>query len=348
MEYRKLGNTEIEVSAICLGTMTWGQQNTKLEAFEQMDYATGEGINFIDTAEMYPVPPNPDTATTTEQYIGDWLRERGNRESIVLATKVTGRGDVNPGVSHFRDGPRLSRTQVRQALDDSLHRLRTDYVDLYQLHWPERKTNFFGKLGYVHEEDDDAIPIEETLDALGELVREGKVRAIGLSNETPWGLMEFLRQAENKALPRVVSIQNPYSLVNRTFEVGLAEMAIREQVGLLAYSPLAFGTLSGKYLRGQQPANTRLTLFERFSRYNNPRNERAVGEYVALAEEHGLDPAQMALAYTVGRPFVTSAIIGATTMDQLRANIASAALTLPEEVMAGIETIHSNNPNPAP
>lgn len=349
MKYRKLGDTAIEISVIGLGTMTWGQQNSRDDACEQLDYAFDQGINFIDAAEMYPVPPRPETQGRTEEYIGHWLANRpGARDRIVLASKVSGNGDGNAGVRHIRDCPRLSRTQIRQALDDSLQRLQTDYLDLYQVHWPERKANFFGKLGYVHSDDGDTIPIEETIEALGELVKEGKIRHIGISNETPWGMMEYLRLSQSRSLPRVVSIQNPYSLVNRTFEVGLAEMAIREQVGLLAYSPLAFGTLSGKYLNGQRPANSRITLFDRFTRYMNDRADRAVAAYVDLARQHGLDPAQMALAYVNSRPFVTSTLIGATTMEQLRANIASIDIDLDNELLSGIEEIHNGNPSPAP
>ncbi|BFM14980.1 NADP(H)-dependent aldo-keto reductase [Maricurvus nonylphenolicus] len=347
MEYRQLGNTDLKVSAICLGTMTWGQQNTQDEAFEQMDYARDNGINFFDTAEMYPVPPRPETQGSTETCIGNWLAARGGREDLILASKVTGRGSSNAGMGHVRNGPRLSRDHIREAIAGSLERLQTDYLDLYQVHWPERQTNFFGQLGYRHS-DNDGIAIRETLEALAELVTEGKVRYIGLSNETPWGLMEYLRLAREYDLPAVVSVQNPYSLVNRTYEVGLAEMSIREKAGLLAYSPLAFGVLSGKYLNGQRPEKGRITLFERFTRYTNERTEAATQAYVDLAREHGLDPSQMALAFVTGQPFVTSNIIGATTMEQLKINIDSANVQLSEEVLKGIEAIHRANPNPAP
>jgi len=347
MEYRQLGKTDLNVSLICLGTMTWGEQNSEAEAFEQLDYALDQGVNFIDCAEMYPVPPRPETQGRTEEYIGNWLAARGSRDKVVLATKVTGRGDSNPGVAHLRGGPRLDRAQIHKACDDSLQRLRTDTIDLYQVHWPERQTNFFGRLGYQHGEDD-GIAIAETLDALAELVKAGKVRHIGLSNETAWGMHRYLRLAAHGSKPRIASIQNPYSLLNRTFEVGCAEMAIREQCGLLVYSPLAFGVLSGKYLGGKKPAGARLTLFERFQRYTNARALQATEAYVQLAREFGLDPAQMALAFINGQPFVTSNIIGATTMEQLRSNIASAQIQLTDDQLAAIESVHAQNPNPAP
>lgn len=347
MLYRKLGQTDIEVSLIGLGTMTWGEQNTQDQAFSQMDYAVDHGINFFDCAEMYPVPPRPETQGRTEAYIGNWLAKTGKRDQIVLATKATGRGDANTGMGHIRGGPRLSREQIMQAVEDSLSRLQTDYIDLYQLHWPERRTNFFGKLGYQHS-DDDGIGIEETLSALAELVQQGKVRHIGLSNESAWGVMEFLRLSREEGLPRIVSIQNPYNLLNRSFEVGLAECAIRELVGLIAYSPLAFGVLSGKYLNGALPDNSRLTLFKRFVRYGNPQAEAATQAYVTLAREHGLEPTQMAIAFVNRQQFLTSNLIGATTMEQLRSNIAAVDLSLSEELMAGIEAIHTQYCNPSP
>lgn len=346
MEYRNLGRTNLRVSAICLGTMTWGEQNTETEAHAQLDTALEYGVNFIDTAEMYPVPPRAETYGTTERYIGTWLKARANRDRIVLATKVVGRGDGFPYVRNGR--PRLDRTHIEAALAESLKRLQTDYIDLYQLHWPDRSTNFFGKLGYEHPADDTFVPLQETLAVLADLVRAGKVRHVGISNETPWGAMTYLRLAEHAGLPRIVSIQNPYSLLNRTFEIGLAEIAHREDVGLLAYSPLGFGVLSGKYLHGARPAGARLTLFTRFSRYNNARAGRAAEAYVTLARLYGLDPAQMALAYINKRRFVTSNIIGATNLSQLRANLASIDLKLPAEVISGIEAIHQDNPNPSP
>ena len=345
MPQRPLGRTEIKVSVICLGTMTWGEQNTETEAHEQLDYALSQGVNFIDTAEMYPVPPQAPTQGRTEAYIGTWFAARKNRDRVILATKAAGPGDW---VKYVRGGPRFSKESLAGAVDESLKRLKTDYIDLYQLHWPERVTNFFGKLGYAHVPGKDGIPIAETLAALGDLVQTGKIREVGLSNETPWGLMQFLRASENSDLPRVVSIQNPYSLLNRTFEIGLAEMAIREQVGLLAYSPLAFGMLTGKYAGGARPEGARLTLYKRFSRYTNPQAESATEQYVALAKQHGLDPAQMALAYINSRDFVTANIIGATSLEQLRTNIASAQITLSKDVLTSIENIHAQQPNPAP
>ncbi|KKK71570.1 hypothetical protein LCGC14_2912590, partial [marine sediment metagenome] len=322
MKYCKLGKTGLDVSLIALGTMTWGEQNTPQQAFEQMDYALDHGINFFDVAEMYPVAPKPETQGLSEDYIGQWLSKTGNRDKIILATKVTGRGDANPGTAHIRGGPRLSREHIHQAIDDSLSRLQTDYVDLYQVHWPERSTNFFGELGYKHGEDD-GIAIEETLSALSELVTQGKVRHLGISNETPWGVMEYLRLAKENDWPRIASIQNPYNLLSRAADVGLAEIAIREKVSMLAYSPLAFGMLSGKYIGGKKPAGSRLALFDRFIRYGNPYAEAATEAYVELAQQHQLEADQMALAFVNSREFMTSNIIGATSMEQLQRNIAS-------------------------
>ncbi|CAE6898590.1 putative NADP(H)-dependent aldo-keto reductase Tas [Pseudomonas marincola] len=345
MQFRQLGKTDITVSALCLGTMTWGEQNSQSEGIAQIDRAKEYGVNFIDTAEMYPVPPRAETYTKTEQIIGEYFKQRGDRADWVLASKIAGPGN---GIDYIRDGQlRHNRQHIREAVDSSLKRLQTDWIDLYQLHWPERPTNFFGQLDYKHQESQ-FTAFEETLDALAEQVKAGKIRHVGLSNETPWGTMEFLKLAESRNLPRCVSIQNPYSLLNRTFEIGLAEVAIREQCGLLAYSPLAFGMLSGKYENGARPADARLTLFSRFARYSNPQAVTACSRYVALAKEHGLDPAQMALAFVTARPFVTSNIIGATTMEQLESNLASSELTLSSEVMEGIQAIHTAQPNPAP
>ncbi|CAD5106817.1 NADP(H)-dependent aldo-keto reductase [Zestomonas carbonaria] len=345
MEYRQLGRTDLEASALCLGTMTWGEQNSREEAFAQIDMARAAGVNFIDTAEMYPVPPRAETYSRTEQIIGDYFQARGNRADWILASKVAGPGN---GIAHIRGGQlRHDRRNIISALDASLQRLRTDWIDLYQLHWPERSTNFFGQLGYRHVEES-FTPLTETLQVLAEQVQAGKIRHIGLSNETPWGAMKFLQLADELGLPRMVSIQNPYNLLNRSFEVGLAEVAIREQCGLLAYSPLAFGMLSGKYENGARPANARITLFSRFSRYTNPQAQAACSRYVALAREHGLDPAQMALAFVTAQPFVTSNILGATSLEQLESNLVSFELRLSEEVLAGIEAIHREQPNPAP
>ncbi|MGE8496205.1 MAG: NADP(H)-dependent aldo-keto reductase [Pseudomonas sp.] len=345
MNYRTLGRTDLNVSALCLGTMTWGEQNVASEAFAQIERAKAYGINFIDTAEMYPVPPRAETYSKTEQIIGEYFKTRGDRADWILATKIAGPGN---GITHIRDGQlKFNRQHIVAALDASLKRLQTDWIDLYQMHWPERPTNFFGQLGYRHQETD-FTPLEETLSVLEEQVKAGKIRHIGLSNETPWGAMKFLQLAESRGLPRAVSIQNPYNLLNRSFEVGLAEVAIREQCGLLAYSPLAFGMLSGKYEGGARPANARISLFSRFTRYTNPQTESACSQYVALARQHGLDPAQMALAFVTAQPFVTSNIIGATTLEQLESNLTSSELTLSEEVLAGIEAIHKAQPNPAP
>ena len=348
MKYSLVGNTDLKVSRICLGTMTWGEQNSEAEAHEQLDYAQSLEINFIDTAEAYPVPPRAETYGTTESHIGTWLKKRQTRDKIILATKVAGPGEI---ASHIRGGPHLNRHHIRQALEGSLQRLQTDYIDIYQVHWPERSTNFFGKLGYTPSENDENIQIEETLTALGEFVKEGKIRYVGVSNETPWGVMTYLKLAEQHGLPRIVTIQNPYCLLNRTYEIGLAEISHREQVGLLAYSPLAGGVLSGKYLNDARPAGARISLFSRFDRYiKSEYGIKATEAYVRLAIQHGLDPAQMALAYVNSRPFLTSTIIGATTMKQLKADIASIHLELDmdEEVLEGIEAIHQQYPNPCP
>ena len=346
MEYSTLGNTDIKVSRICLGTMTWGEQNSEAEAHEQLDYALARGVNFIDTAELYPVPPRAETQGLTETHIGAWLARQKRRDQVIIATKVCARGEWLP---YLRDGQnKLDRRNINLALDASLKRLQTDYIDLYQLHWPERDANFFGKLGYHHAPEKDGVAIEETLAALAELVQAGKVRHIGISNETAWGAAEYLRLAREKQQPRIVSIQNPYNLLNRTFEIGLAEFAQREQVGLLAYSPLGFGVLSGKYLNDARPAGSRLALFDHFTRYTNPEASAATGAYVRLAKENGLDAAGMALAYVNSRPFLTSNIIGATGMAQLKANIDSIELKLSKDLIRALEAIHVAHPNPCP
>lgn len=352
MEYRRLGRTDVRLSALCLGTMTWGQQNTEAEAHEQLDYAFDRGVNVLDTAEMYPVPPKAATVHRTEEIIGNWLARRGNRERAIVATKVAGRAVRNPSAppafEWIRGGPRLDARHVAAALDASLKRLRTDYIDIYQMHWPERRVNNFGTLAYAHEPRDDDVPLAETLDALGDAVRAGKVRHVGVSNETPWGTMQCLLAANGGGAPRVVSIQNPYSLLNRSFEHGLAEIAHREDVGLLAYSPLGGGVLSGKYMNGHRPPGSRLVTFDRFQRYSGGRAEAATVEYVETARAAGLDPAQMALAFVTSRPFLVSNIIGATTMAQLESNLASADLTLPADVEARIEEIHERYTYPCP
>ena len=352
MDTRRLGRTDLRVSSLCLGTMTWGEQNSEAEAHEQLDRAFDRGIDFLDTAEMYPVPPRAETAHRTEEIIGTWLARPGNRERAVVATKVTGRAAENPSAppsfGWIRGGPRLDAGHVAAALDASLARFRTDYIDLYQIHWPERRVNNFGTLGYRHAPRGDDIALEETLSALGDAVRAGKVRHVGLSNETPWGTMRYLDAAERRGLPRAVSIQNPYSLLNRSFENGLAEIAHREDVGLLAYSPLGGGVLSGKYLGGASPPGSRLAEFGGFRRYSGPHADAATAACVETAREAGLDPAQMALAFVTSRPFVTSNIIGATTMAQLDSNLASADLVLSPDVEARLEEIHTRYTYPCP
>ncbi|MCP4075884.1 MAG: NADP(H)-dependent aldo-keto reductase [Gammaproteobacteria bacterium] len=346
MQYRKLGNTDIDVSVICLGTMTWGEQNTQQQGFEQMDYALEQGVNFLDTAELYSIPSTAETCGSTESIIGHWLKARGNRDKIILASKIAGPGEG--WIDHIRNGKTtFNKTNIREALDNSLKRLQTDYIDLYQLHWPERKTNFFGALGY-EVEDDKFTSMRETLETLAEQVAAGKIRYIGLSNETPWGLMKFLQVAKEFNLPRVMTVQNPYSLLNRTYEVGMAEISYREQCGLLSYSPLGFGVLSGKYLNNQLPEGSRLSLWPDYARYSNPAATTATERYVALANQHGLVPAQMALAFVNSRQFLTSTIIGATTMQQLESNINSADMVLTEEVLEGINAIHDEISNPSP
>ncbi len=345
MRYSELGKSGITISSICLGTMTYGQQNTQQQAHAQLDYAIDRGINFIDTAEMYSIPPKAETQGRTEGYIGNWLSASGNRDRLVLATKAAGPAEW---MSHLRGGPRLNERHIREALDNSLRRLHTDYIDLYQVHWPERQTNFFGKPGYSHQPENDGVDIEETLDVLNQLVIEGKIRTIGVSNETPWGVMRYLELAQKHNWSRIVSIQNPYNLLNRSFEVGLSEISHRENVGLLAYSPLAFGTLTGKYLDGKSPHNSRLTLFQGYQRYSKPPVETIIRQYVELAQDYGLSPAQMALAYVNTRPFVIANIIGATTLEQLKENIDSIELTLDKRILDEIEKIHASCPNIAP
>jgi aryl-alcohol dehydrogenase-like predicted oxidoreductase len=348
MEHRLLGRTGLKVSAIGLGTMTFGEQNSEAEGHEQLDFAIDQGVNLVDTAEMYSVPPRAETYGSTERIVGSWLKKRGRRDDVILATKVAGPGAVL-GVKHVRGGNNtLDRANVLAAVEASLARLQTDYIDLYQLHWPSRATNFFGKLGYQHRDDEVAVPVEETLDVLGDLVRSGKVRHVGLSNETPWGLHRYLQLAQGDAQPRVASIQNPYSLLNRSFEIGLGEMAIREAVSLLAYSPLAFGMLTGKFLNGARPPQSRIVRWSRFARYSNEQGDRATAQYAQVAAKHGLNMAQMALAFVRQQRFVTSALIGATTMEQLRTNLGSAAVTLSPEVMQDLEAVHRSCPNPCP
>ena len=333
-----------DVSKICLGTMTWGQQNTEAEAHEQISYALDRGINMLDAAEMYPVPPRAETQGRTEEYIGTWFKKTGLRDKYILATKAAG---PNPEFHYLRGGPRFTREQLMEAVDGSLRRLQTDCIDLYQLHWPDRYTNFFGQRGYLHREQPET-PIDETLRALQELVAAGKIKTIGLSNETPWGTMKFLELADREGLPRVESIQNPYGLLNRTYEIAMAEVSHREDVGLLAYSPLGMGLLTGKYRHGAKPEGSRMAVFERFTRYDGKETLEATEQYLQLADEHGLNPTHMALAFVNTRPFVLSNIIGATSMDQLKMNIDSLDVTLNKDVLKGIEAIQQRIPNPAP
>ncbi|ASJ39543.1 NADP(H)-dependent aldo-keto reductase [Vibrio vulnificus] len=344
MQYTKLPHSTLEISKLSLGTMTFGEQNSQQDAFEQLDYAVAQGINFIDTAEMYPVPPKAQSQGLTEQFIGNWQSKSGKREKVLIATKIAGPRNV----PYIRDNMSLNRRHIHTAIDDSLTRLQTDYVDLYQLHWPQRQTNCFGQLNYPYPDTQEEVTLIETLEALNELVKAGKVRYIGVSNETPWGVMTLLRLAEKHDLPRIVSIQNPYNFLNRSFEVGLSEISHYEGVQLLAYSPMAFGTLSGKYLDGARPKGARCTLFERFQRYFTPQGLEATNAYVSLARDYGLDPAQMALAFVNQRPFVASNIIGATTLDQLKANIESLNVKLEDEVLNKIQQIGTTYSNPCP
>lgn len=349
MQYRPLGRTNVNVSLITLGTMTWGEQNTEAQAHSQLDYAVERGINLIDVAEMYPVPPRTETQGLSERYLGTWLKKSGKRSQLLIASKATGPARKPHNPRHIRGGiNNFDRKGLTDALHGSLERLQLDCIDLYQLHWPDRSVNCFGQLNYQHISDEETVAIDETLRILSEFVKAGKIRHIGLSNETSWGVAQFLRAAEKFDLERVVTIQNPYNLLNRSFEINLAEFAHREQVGLLAYSPLAFGVLTGKYENNARPAGARLTLFERFTRYNNPQAVRAAQQYNALARAHGIEPTQLALAYVNSRPFLTSNIIGATTMEQLRANIDSVSVQLSSEIVTQIEAIHQLQPNPAP
>jgi aryl-alcohol dehydrogenase-like predicted oxidoreductase len=349
MQYRQLGNTDIQVSALALGTMTWGEQNTEADAHSQLDLATEAGVNLIDAAEMYPVPPKPETQGLTERYLGSWLRKSGRRDKMIIATKAAGPARLPHNPKHVRGGKNhFDRKSLTEALNGNLERLQTDYIDLYQLHWPDRTVNIFGHLNYKHIPDEETVPIEETLAVLADFVKQGKIRHFGVSNETPWGVAKFLACADKLGLPRIASIQNPYNLLNRTFEIGLAEFAHRDKISLLAYSPLAFGVLSGKYLNGARPEGARITMFQRFVRYNNPQAEKATQEYVALARKHGLDPAAMALAYVNSRPFMTSNIIAATNLTQLKANLDSIDVSLDANIIAEIDAIHARQPNPAP
>jgi aryl-alcohol dehydrogenase-like predicted oxidoreductase len=351
MEFRSLGRTGLSVSALCLGTMTFGQQNTEAEGHEQMDYALAQGINFFDTAELYSIPPQRETQGSTERIIGTWFKSRQNRDKVILASKVVGRTDMD----WFRaDGSkgRLNRAQMTEALNNSLQRLQTDYIDLYQFHWPERIVPWGANPTRFYEKDypvlADETTIAEQLDILDSFVKAGKIRHFGLSNESAWGTMRFVFESETRNLPRVASVQNCYNLINRTYETAMSEIWLREGVGLLAYSPLAQGFLTGKYVDGAKPAGARNTLFNRGQRYEKPGSEAAVKDYMALARVHGIDPAQLALAFVTSRPFVTSNIIGATSMAQLKTDIASLNVIITPELEAGIDAIHQLRGNPAP
>ncbi|MFA9187423.1 NADP(H)-dependent aldo-keto reductase [Flavobacterium sp. FBOR7N2.3] len=345
MKYTTLPDTDIKVSKICLGTMTFGQQNTEADGHAQMDYAVANGINFFDTAEMYSIPAREETYGSTEKILGTWFKKSGKREEIVLASKIAG---PNPNFGYMRDKIDFSPASLKYALDKSLQRLQTDYIDLYQLHWPERKTNFFGQRGFVVQEDIWEDNIQLVLETLEGFIKEGKIKHIGLSNETPWGIMRFLEESKYNNLPKIKTVQNPYSLLNRQFEVGSAEICTRENVGLFAYSPMAFGVLSGKFLTGESHPNARIKLFPQFSRYSSEQSTEATTQYVAIAKKQNLSPAQMALAFVNQQAFVTSNIIGATTLEQLKENIASIDIVLSEEIVKEINAVHAAIPNPAP
>ncbi len=346
MNYRKLGNTDLDVSTICLGTMTWGEQNSQEESFEQMDYALDQGINFFDAAEMYQYPCRKETYGETEKVIGNWLSKRKNRDKIILASKISG-----PGMSYIRGGgPQFSKENFSLAIENSLKRLKTDYIDLYQLHWPERKTNFFGKLGYEHKDNSNEWnDFEKILTDLEKFIKQGKIRYIGLSNETPWGLSKFLEVSKLKSLPKMMSVQNAYNLLCRTYEIGIAEISIREESGLLAYSPLAGGFLTGKYLNNNLPENSRQKLFSNYyTRYSKPHASLVIDKYSDISKKFGLNFAQMSIKFCEIQPFMTSVIIGATTMEQLKINIESVNVNLSDEIIKDINNIQKLYPNPCP
>ena len=345
MNYKKLGNTDLKVSTICLGTMTWGEQNTQNEGFEQMDYALDQGVNFWDTAEIYAIPPKEETYGETEIIIGNWFQKRKKRDKVILASKVAG-----PMRSYVRGGGNnYGEKKITEALNKSLKRLKTDYIDLYQLHWPERNTNFFGKFGYEHKEDEDQwTKFEDILGSLEKFIDQGKIRHIGLSNETAWGLSKCLELSKTKNLPKMMSVQNPYNLLNRSYEVGLAEISIREKSGLLAYSPLAFGYLTGKYRKGELPKGSRMNLFKDFTRYQNKNGQNAVDEYFNISKKYKIDLSQISLKFIEIQPFVTSVIIGATSMEQLKTNIDSININLSNEIINEINEVQKIYPNPCP
>ena len=346
MKFKKLGNTDLNVSLICLGTMTYGEQNTQKEGFEQMDYAVEKEINFFDTAELYAIPPKAKTYGKTEEIIGNWFQERKNRKKIILASKIAG-----PGLKWIREGgDQFSPKSIEEALNNSLKRLKTDYIDLYQLHWPERNTNYFGELNYEHDQKEKKWnSFESILKTLKKFIDQGKIRYIGLSNETPWGFSKFLQIAKEQKLPSIVSVQNPYNLVNRSYEIGMSEISIREKAGLLAYSPLAAGYLTGKYRNNQMPKNSRMDLFyDNYPRYHNERTYSAVDEYFNIAQKYKISLTQLSQAFVNSRDFVTSNIIGATTMEQLKENIDSISISLDQKIIDEINLVHERIPNPAP
>ncbi|WP_291100341.1 MULTISPECIES: aldo/keto reductase [unclassified Flavobacterium] len=345
MKYTTLPNSDIKISQICLGTMTFGQQNTEAEGHAQMDYALEKGVNFFDTAEMYSIPGREETYGSTEKIIGTWFKKSGKREEIVLASKIAG---PNPNFGYMRENVDFSPASIKFALDQSLTRLQTDYIDVYQLHWPERKTNFFGQRGFKLQDDAWEDNVHSVLETLDGLIRQGKINHIGLSNETPWGIMRFLEESKYQNLPRIKTIQNPYSLLNRLFESGSAEICIRENVGLLAYSPMAFGVLSGKFLSGESHPNARIKLFPQFSRYNSAQSTEATRLYQEIANKNGLTLTEMSLAFVRQQAFVTSTIIGATTTEQLKENIATIDVVLSDEILKEIEGVHAIIPDPAP
>ena len=345
MKFRKLGTTDIDVSAICLGTMTWGTQNTEKDAYEQMDYAVSKGINFFDTAEIYSVPPTSESYGKTEVMIGNWFEKRKNRDKIILASKVAG-----PGCNWIRGGGNnFDEKKIGEAIDGSLKRLKTDYIDLYQLHWPERSTNYFGSRDFSYDnKEGNWNSFENILEALEKYIKSGKIRYIGMSNETPYGLSRYLEISKNKKAPRMMSVQNPYNLVNRTYEIGMSEISIREKCGLLVYYPLAAGGLSGKYRNGKMPKDSRMALFKGWERHLNPLAMKAYDEYFKLAKDFNLTMVQLAQSFVNSRPFVTSNIIGATSMDQLKENVESINIEFTDEMMDRVNEIHNNNPNPSP
>ncbi|MBT8270886.1 MAG: NADP(H)-dependent aldo-keto reductase [Bacteroidia bacterium] len=345
MKYTNLPNTDIKVSKICLGTMTWGNQNTEADGHAQLDYAIDQGINFIDTAELYPVPATAETQGRTSEIIGSWLSKRKNRDKLIIASKIAGPGDYT---AHIRTTG-FSENSIKDAVQKELKRLQTDYIDLFQLHWPERQTNVFGVRDYDHNPDDPwQDNFKEVLEALDNQIKSGKIRYVGLSNEKAWGTMRYLEESRSQGLPRMISIQNAYSMLNRTFEGDLAEIALRENIGLLAYSPMAFGVLSGKYIQGRASENSRLKLFPRFARYSSEEATEPTRKYLKLADQNGMSLAQMSLAFVNQRPFVTSNIIGATSLEQLKENIDSIHLTLDTDLLNKINSIHATIPNPAP